>query len=217
LRQNFTAYQFHLQQIAECDAEIAALLNTLAARQPSPAAALPAPRAKTTVTKHTPAFAIRTPLHVRTSGADLSQIHSIGPQAALQLVAEIGTDMSRWPTAQHFASWTSLAPNNKISGGRLLSSRTPPSANRAAVILRRCAMTLGRSSTALGAFYRRLAARVGEAKAIPPLPASSLGWSTASSPATSSIMTPGQRLTTSSTAPVNSSRCANAPSCSASP
>jgi len=102
---------------------------------------------------------------VLTGGADLSQIHSIGPQAALQLVAEIGTDMSRWPTEHHFASWTTLAPNNKISSGRLLSSRTPPSANRAAAILRRCAMSLGRTSTALGAFYRRLAARVGKAKA----------------------------------------------------
>ena len=78
--------------------------------------------------KHALAFDIRTPLHVLTGGAELSQIHSIGPQAALQLVAEIGTDMSRWPTEHHFASWTTLTPNNKISGGRLLSSRTPPSA-----------------------------------------------------------------------------------------
>jgi transposase len=59
-----------------------------------------------------------------------------------------------------------LAPNNKVSGGRLLSSRTTPSANRAAVILRRCAMSLARTPTALGAFYRRLAARAGKATAI---------------------------------------------------
>ena len=79
LRQNFTAYQFHLQQIAECDAEKSeALLNLLAAQQPPPAAALPAPRAKSTK-KHAPAFDIRTPPHVLTGGADLSQIHSIGP------------------------------------------------------------------------------------------------------------------------------------------
>ena len=74
--------------------------------------------------------------------------------------------MRRWPTEKHFTSWLALAPNNKISGGRLLSSRTPPSANRAAAILRRCAMSLTRTSTALGAFYRRLAARTGKAKAI---------------------------------------------------
>ena len=59
-----------------------------------------------------------------------------------------------------------LAPQNKVSGGRLLSSRTQPSANRAAAILRLAAMNLGRTQTALGAFYRRLAYRVGKAKAI---------------------------------------------------
>ena len=74
--------------------------------------------------------------------------------------------MTRWPTEKHFTSWLALAPNNQTSGGRLLSSRTPPSANRAAVILRRCAMSLTRTSTALGAFYRRLAMRLGQAKAI---------------------------------------------------
>ena len=74
--------------------------------------------------------------------------------------------MSRWPTEKHFTSWLTLAPHNKISGGRLLSSKTQPSANRAATILRMAAMNLGRSDTALGAFYRRLAYRVGKAKAI---------------------------------------------------
>ena len=74
--------------------------------------------------------------------------------------------MSRWPTEKHFTTWLTLALHNKISGGRLLSSKTQPSANRAAAILRMAAMNLGRSDTALGAFYRRLAYRVGKAKAI---------------------------------------------------
>jgi transposase len=59
-----------------------------------------------------------------------------------------------------------LAPKNRISGGRLLSSRTQPSANRAAALLRLAAMNLGRTQTALGSFYRRLAYRIGKAKAI---------------------------------------------------
>jgi hypothetical protein len=165
LRQNFAAYEFLLQQITECDAAIEKQLNELAAKQPPTPTVLPAPRRKT-VSKHQPRFDIRRPLQRLTGGADLSHIDSIGPQAALQIVAEIGTDMRRWPTEKHFTSWLALAPNNKVSGGRLLSSRTPPSGNRAAVILRRCAMSLGRTSTALGAFYRRLAARAGKAKAI---------------------------------------------------
>lgn len=166
LKQNFEAYQFLLKQIKECDGAIEALLATLADKQPPPQATLPTARRPRQPKNREPRFEIRTPLHRLTGGTDLSQIHSIGPHAALQLIAEIGTDMSRWKTAQHFTSWLTLAPHNKVSGGRLLSSRTAPSANRAAAVLRRCAMSLSRTSTALGAFYRRLAARVGKAKAI---------------------------------------------------
>ena len=112
-----------------------------------------------------PRFDIRTPLHQLT-GVDLSQIDGIGPYNALRLLSEIGTDMARWPTAKHFTSWLTLAPQNSVSGGRLLSSRTQPSANRAAAIFRMAAMTLGRTQTALGAFYRRVAFRIGKPKAI---------------------------------------------------
>ena len=108
---------------------------------------------------------MRTPLHQLT-GVDLTQLDAIGPSSALRRLAEIGTDMSRWPTEKPFTSWLTLAPHNTISGGRLLSAKTQPSANRAAGILRMAAMTLGRTETALGAFYRRLAYRVGKAKAI---------------------------------------------------
>jgi len=165
LKQNFAAYEFLLRQIAECDSEIEAVLTTLAAQQPPPAATLPAPRHRA-ISKHQPQFDLRSPWHRLTGGADLSQVDGISSQAALQIIAEIGTDMSRGKSEKHFTSWLALAPNNKVSGGRLLSSRTAPSANRAAVILRRCAMSLAPTATALGAFYRRLAARAGKAKAI---------------------------------------------------
>jgi transposase len=82
------------------------------------------------------------------------------------LVAECGDDMTKWPTAKHFTSWLSLAPANKISGGRVLSTATRRSANRAAAVLRIAAVNIGRTQTALGAFYRRLAARAGKAKAV---------------------------------------------------
>ena len=67
-----------------------------------------------------------------TGGIDLTQIDGLASYSALKLVAEIGTDMSRWPTEKHFASWLSLAPGSKISGGKRLSGRTKPSASRAA-------------------------------------------------------------------------------------
>ncbi len=88
------------------------------------------------------------------------------PYNALKLLSEIGTDVSRWPTEKHFTAWLTLAPQNKVSGGRRLSSRTQPSANRAAAMLRMAALRVVRGQTALGAFYRRLAVRVGKPKAI---------------------------------------------------
>jgi hypothetical protein len=69
-------------------------------------------------------------------------------------------------TAKNFTSWLSLAPGNKISGGKVLSSRTRRSSNRATSLLRLAAVTVGRTNTALGAFYRRLGARVGKSKAV---------------------------------------------------
>jgi hypothetical protein len=165
LQQNLELFDTYQQQLTTCDVAIEAHLAQLAATPlPSPTA-LPPARRRQTLCQNEPRFDLRTPLHQLT-GVDLSQIDGIGPYNALRLLSEIGPDMSRWPTEKHFTSWLTLAPNNKISGGRLLGSRTQPSANRAAAILRVAAMGLGRTQTALGAFYRRLAFRVGKAKAI---------------------------------------------------
>jgi transposase len=112
-----------------------------------------------------PGFAVREALHA-ILGADPTQIDGIGPSLALTLVGECGTDLSAWPSAKHFTSWLSLAPHNKISGGKVLSARTRRSGSRAAALLRLAAVAVGRTATALGAFYRRLAARVGKAKAV---------------------------------------------------
>jgi transposase len=215
LKQNFAAYEFLLQQIAECDSEIEALLSKLADRQPPPTAPLPNARSKR-VSKHAPAFDLRGPLHRLTGGTDLSQIDSIGPHAALQLIAEIGTDMRRWPPEKHFTSSLTLAPSNKISGGRLLSSRTRPSTNRAAVILRRCAMSLTRTATALGAFYRRLAARVGKPVAITATARKLAVIVYRCCRAIWSTTIPASPLTTSSIALESSSHCVNAHDYSAS-
>ena len=97
---------------------------------------------------------------------DLTRIHGLGPYLALKLVAECGTSLAAWPSAKHFTSWLCLAPSNKISGGKVLSSRTRRSNNRAAALLRLAAVAVGRTETALGAFYRRLSGRVGKAKAV---------------------------------------------------
>ena len=163
LRQALELYDFHQAKIAECDVEIEAVLRALNEERVAPDEPLPSVRhAKG---RNEPNFDARPALYTLL-GADLTQIHGFGPYTVLRLVSECGDDMRKWPTAKHFTSWLSLAPGNKISGGRLLSSKTRRSSNRAAALLRIAAVNIGKTQTALGAFYRRLAARVGKAKAV---------------------------------------------------
>jgi transposase len=102
----------------------------------------------------------------RILGVDLSDIPGLDVNGIIKIISEIGTDMTKWPTFKHFASWLGLCPGNKISGGKVLSSRTKPSANRAAQALRMAAFTLYRAKSALGAYYRKMRARLGAPKAI---------------------------------------------------
>jgi transposase len=163
LRHALELYDVHQAKLAECDTEIEAVLHALNEDRATPAEPLPAVRhAKS---RSEPNFDARPGLYTLL-GADLTQIHGFGPYTVLRLIGECGDDMRKWPTAKHFTSWLSLAPNNKVSGGRLLSSKTRRSSNRAAALLRIAAVNIGRTQTALGAFYRRLAARVGKAKAV---------------------------------------------------
>jgi len=163
LRQALELYDFHQSKIAECDTEIEAVLRTLNEKRVTPST--PLPNVRHAKGRNEPRFDARPALYTLL-GADLTQIHGFGPYTVLRLVAECGDDMSKWPSAKHFTSWLSLAPGNKISGGRLLSSKTRRSSSGAAALLRIAAVNIGRTQTALGSFYRRLAARMGKAKAV---------------------------------------------------
>jgi transposase len=164
LTQALELYDTYRAKVDACDVCIEAVLERLRAVTPAPAEPLPAARQPTRHVNEL-AFDVRTALH-GLLGVDLTQIHGIGSSLALKLVAECGTDLVAWPSAKHFTSWLCLAPSNKVSGGKLLSAGTRHSNSRAAAALRMAAVAVGRTETALGAFYRRLSARVGKAKAI---------------------------------------------------
>jgi hypothetical protein len=100
------------------------------------------------------------------TGVDLTAVNGLQAHTVLKVLSETGLDMSPWPTSKHFGSWLSLAPNNRVSGGKILSRRTTPNANRAAAALRVAAQSLIHSKSALGAFLRRKAAQIGMPKAI---------------------------------------------------
>jgi len=76
-------------------------------------------------------------------------------------------DLSQFPSAKHFVSWLSLCPNVKISGGKILSSKTRKNNHRLAHAFRQAAFAIGKQKdTALSAFYRRIAYRKGAASAV---------------------------------------------------
>jgi len=163
LGQALELYDAYQAKLTDCDVQIEAVLRRLR-NAANPAGPLPAPRHRDN-TANAPTFDARAALHA-VLGVDLTQIHGLGASLALKLIGECGTDLTAWPDAKHFTSWLCLAPANKISGGKILSRRTRRSGSRAAALLRLAAVTVGRTQTALGAFYRRLSARLGKAKAV---------------------------------------------------
>ena len=94
------------------------------------------------------------------AGVDLTRINGLGVTAVTKILTEIGPDLSRFSTVKHFCSWLGLSPGTKISGGKVLSSKTKRSVNRVRQALKMAAMSLSRSKSALGAYYRRLCARM---------------------------------------------------------
>lgn len=164
LTQALALYDFYQTRISECDHQIENSLAILNADKTTPAAPMPKPRHRTKQPNEV-RFDVRAVLYQLT-GRDLTQIHGVGPYLALRLIAECGTDLSKWRTAKHFTSWLTLSPGCKISGGRVLSAHTEKTTNRVTAHLRLATVTVGRTNTALGAFYRRLAARIGKSKAV---------------------------------------------------
>jgi transposase len=164
LTQALELYDVYQAKVAICDARIEVVLKRPRKASSTPVGK-PSPARMTRKQSNEPAFDIRGDLH-GLLGHDVTRIHGIGSYLGLRLVAECGTDLSAWPNAKHFTSWLCLSPANKISGGKVLSSRTRRSGSRAAALLRLAAITVGRTDTALGAFYRPLSARVGKAKAV---------------------------------------------------
>ena len=131
LGQHLALYDAFQIQLQDCDREVQSFLEELANHAQAPQHELSAPRTRFRRQANVPRFDIRPLLH-RLTGTDLTQIDSIGPYTAMCLVSEIGTDMSRRATEKHFTSWLTLCPDNKITGERILSSLTRPSASRAA-------------------------------------------------------------------------------------
>ena len=121
LEQALALYDTYQEKASACDTRIEAVLKELSIRRGHEAGPLPSPRQRIRRQPNGMDFDVRAALYALL-GKYLTQINGLGPYLALRLIAECGDDLSAWPSAKHFTSWLCLAPSNKISGGKVLSS-----------------------------------------------------------------------------------------------
>ncbi|HEY5316954.1 MAG TPA: IS110 family transposase [Solirubrobacteraceae bacterium] len=164
LEQAFALYQYLHRQIDDCDRRIEAELDRLPDRRDAEAATTPRPRRRGRK-PNDPRFDAAAKL-ARALGVDVTAIEGIDAATATVILAETGGDVSRFPSEKHFASWLGLCPRTDRSN-RTERRRTPRKGkNRVAQALRMAAQAVGRTPTALGAFYRRIKSRIGGRGAI---------------------------------------------------
>jgi transposase len=135
---------FYHQQSTPCDQQITAPLATCGdqrAGRPLP------PKARRHPKTNAPRCEARPPL-ARLAGVDLTTIEGLAEGPALVLLSAIGTDMTRWPSVQHFCRWLGGCPQHKMAGGKGLARRGRPGAHRVTVALRLAARTLHHSQSA---------------------------------------------------------------------
>lgn len=166
LKQALEIYDVYQDKIAECDCQTEEYMKTFehkAETNDLDSKSGKSSRAKRR--KNQPNFDLRTRLFEMT-GVDLTRIDGIETMTAQTVISECGFDMSVFPTEKNYTSWLGLCPNNQITGGKVRKRRTRKVQNRAARALRLAAQSLHSSKSALGAFYRRMRARLGAPKAI---------------------------------------------------
>jgi transposase len=160
LKQALASFDFLGTQLAEVDQELEKQLQVLKTKEGDPAKGKQRGR-----TRNAPKFDLRAQLF-KMCGVDLTRIDGIDVTTALGVISETGTDMTRFPKVGNFTSWMGLCPGTKITGGKVMSGKTKRCANRAAQALRLAAAALRTSESALGAYFRRMCARMDKPKAI---------------------------------------------------
>jgi transposase len=165
LRQSLEGYRKYQKMIEDLDIEVKRRMAHLPSKVDPQENPLSKERNPRKTPRRTEPPQLRSELY-RTFGVDLTQVPGINPLTAQVLLTEVGTSLARFPTAAAFCSWLRLCPEPRISGGQVLSSKTRPTKNRAALALRLAAQALHKSQTYLGDYFRRMKARLGAPSAI---------------------------------------------------
>ncbi len=165
LQDCFELYKILQQKIQNCDKQIENLLNefTKESEHNTDEAVLVKKQFKG---KNQPKFNL-SKLSYQYFGVDLFAIEGVSSSTILTLITEIGTGIYKFNSAKQFTSFLRLAPNNRISGGKVISSRTPKGSNKLALALRNAANTIDRKKEGnLMHFFKRIAYKKGRAAAI---------------------------------------------------
>ncbi|UZR97837.1 IS110 family transposase (plasmid) [Chondrinema litorale] len=162
LQECWQMYQFYQEKLKVIDKKIESLLRQELLIDEIKIA-LPRNKKKQ---KNDPNFELRSIAH-QILGVDFYQIGGIGDGTILTILSTLGTGIQKFPTSKHFVSWLRLAPNNKISGGKIISSRTQKGKNQLSLSLRQAANAIGNSKThPLKKFFSRIAYKKGRGAAI---------------------------------------------------
>ena len=169
LKQEYDRYQFYSAKILECDQEIGKFLDITIRHKEEVVDDIPDPKYFKRQNKNAiKGIDLNIVSYQYFDEVDLLSIPGVSHSTVLTIMSEIGPDgFNKFPTAQHFASWLKLAPNNKISGGRILSNRIPQGSNRLKIALRNAANAVGNLKDAdLAKFFRKIAFKKGRQTAI---------------------------------------------------
>ena len=167
IEQALDLYEAYGEKIAACDLRIEAELVTFEDRFEKPEAdeGCEKKRYGRCDAKNSFSFDAHTQLH-RIAGVDLTAVPGIEAPVAMKVLSEIGTEVTPWRHGGAFCSWMGLCPGSKVTGGKRLSSKSKPCANRAAAAFRMAAYGVQKSKSYLGAYYRRMKGRLGAPKAL---------------------------------------------------
>ena len=161
LKQATSHYYFLQGQTLECDKRIEEQLEIIAAKYSAGDITGLKEKSKIKYCRKNDLNFSTVPYLYCILGVDITQIFGVSDETALTLFAEIGADLSSFSSANRFTSWIGLAPNNKISGGKIISSRLPKKKHHVKNALIHAANSLYHSKNAMGDSYRRLKSRIG--------------------------------------------------------
>lgn len=167
LKQSFNLYHYLQGQMKDCEKQIELILEKYTPLAQQQDSGIGCPRSKKAKAKKNMISIDIEDYAYRLWGVNLTRIHGISDAALLRLVGELGHDFtSKFATYKEFCCWANVTPNNKISGGKLLSSKVPKRKNPVGLILRSSANSLKASKTPLGFYFRKIQAKSGYIPAI---------------------------------------------------